>query len=656
MLKFKSSIRTKITILLLAISLIPLIIATIIVTQQSTKAIHQEVKNSQTANIEVNAEFIDHWLNQKVSALQNVIKANPDFSKGNTDDILPILKTIVTADREVKWYSFLNDEGVALSTLGKRAEVADQEHFKTTKETKDVFISDVISDVNSGDSILIIDVPITDENNNFIGAIQAILDPSEVLTLVESIKLGDTGYGYLVSSTGDILVHPDAEKVGTPIVADNELATYKKEILEPKQGFKIADDETIAFHEIASSDWQLVTVTPSKELFANVNKSKLLSIIIISSFVIIVAIIAYFLAKFVIGQISGIIQIMRKVATGNLTERLDVSGTDEIAVVKENINQMLDSFSELVYKITGAIQQVTTSTESLTNISKSTAETSSTITKSVEGVLQRSDTQYHSSVETSSATDEMAGNVQNIAESANEVANSSKLVSSEVHNGSKEVKSAMNQMNIAGNSVEESTEIIRSLKDKTHEVNKIIMLISEIADQTNLLALNASIEAARAGEQGKGFTVVANEVKKLAVQTGSATEDIKKIIDDIIESTEIANTSMESGLTDVFEGVRQVEHIGSIFHTVLEAFDSVNKQINAVSMQTEQISAGTEEVASSAQDASNVFKHTLTELKEVNESVNSQNNSMEDISNAAQSLSEMAVELEELVSTFKIDK
>ena len=654
MIKFKSSIRTKITILLLALALIPLIIATIIITKQSTNAIHNEVEEMQTANVDVNANFIDAWLSQKVSALENVIEASPQFENGKVNDILPDLKILAEADHEVKWYSFLNDKGVAKSTLNKTAEVSDQEHFQAVKETKEVFISEVINDVNSGEPILIIDVPIVDKDDTFVGAIQAILDPSEILTLVDSIKLGETGYGYIVSPAGNILIHPDDNKVGEPVASGKNLDRFKKDILNQKNGFMIQNDETIAFQEIPSTNWQLVTVTPADEVFANVQKSKIAATIIIISFVLIVAIVAYFLAKFVIKHIADVIQLMRKVAEGNLTERLDVHGTDELATVKLNINQMLDSFSNLVKKISSVITQVTTSTNELTQISDDSAKTSQSITHSVKDVLQNSETQYHSSVETSKATEDMAISVQEIAESAGLVATSSKDVSKEVHTGYEDTQTAIKQMDVVGASVQQSTEIIHSLKDQSQEVNKIILLISEIAEQTNLLALNASIEAARAGEHGKGFTVVANEVKKLAVQTSEATVDIRNIIDEIIASTEDASNSMEAGLQDVQTGIAEVEKIGQLFNTVLNAFEHVNQQINQVSSQTEQISAGTEEVASAAQEVSDVFKHTLNELEEVNDSVDQQNESVSHIHHATQSLSEMANELETLIQTFHI--
>src|SRR5699024_12264001 len=94
-------------------------------------------------------------------------------------------------------------------TLNKTAEVSDQEHIQAVKDTKEVFISEVINDVNSGEPILIIDVPIIDKDDTFVGAIQAILDPSKILTLVDSIKLGEAGYGYIVYPSGNILIFTD---------------------------------------------------------------------------------------------------------------------------------------------------------------------------------------------------------------------------------------------------------------------------------------------------------------------------------------------------------------------------------------------------------------------------------------------------------------
>lgn len=654
MLKFKSSIRTKITLLLLALSLIPLIIGALIITNQTISAIHDEVEEMQTNNVQMNGELINHWITQKVEVLENVIAANPNFQDGEKDEVLDVLQVVADADQEVRWYSFLNEKGTAYSTLGTTAQVDDQEHFTVTKETKDVFMSDVIEDVNSGDNILIIDVPILNDSNEFVGAIQAIIDPTEVLALVDSIEIGESGYGYLVSSSGVVLAHPENDKIGEPIAQGEELTNFKSNILKHNNGFLIDGEDTIAFQEVSASDWHLVTVTPEAEVFASVDKAKISMLIVISIFVVLVAVIAYVLARFVIKQISDIIQIMQKVSEGDLTERLEIKGTDEIAVVKQNINQMLDSFSSLVTRITGAIHEVATATSDLTNISNDSTSTSDSIAKSVGSVVTSSDAQYHASEQTSRATEEIASDIQSIAESATNVSSSAQAVTKEVEQGSKEVDTAIQQITIAGETVSDSTELVRSLKDKSQEVNQIILLISEIADQTNLLALNASIEAARAGEHGQGFTVVANEVKKLAVQTSDATVDIRTIIDDIIQSTDTASSSMESGLSDVKEGVTLVEQIGAIFHTILKEFEQVTAQIAGVSSTTEDLSAGTEEVAASAQDVTDVTKSALSELNDVSSSIQHQNDSISSIAQSAHGLSNMAEELEQMVREFKV--
>jgi len=652
--RFNSSIKAKITALLLAISLIPLIVATVIISSQSNSAIYKEVEGMQTSKAKDNAEYINSWLDKKVGTLENVINAHPEFSKGDKKDIMPILKVIAEADQDVKWYSFLNKKGTALSTLGKTAEVSDQEHFKTTKDTKEPFISDVFPDVNSGNNIMIIDVPIKGKDGEFVGAIQAILDPAQILTLVESIKIGESGYGYLVSDQGNVLVHPNENKVGKSVASGNELSDYKRDILTKTSGFTENGNNTIAFQNVNLPNWHLVTVAPKSEVFANVDRMRLVSIVIIVGFVLIVAIISYVLARFVIRQLAGIITIMKKVAHGDLRERLDTSGTDEISMVKSNINQMLDAFSALVSKITGTIGQVAASSGELAQISSDSSKTSETISKSVDAVAGSSEAQYQAAEQAASATDEMAGGIAHIAESAGQVTASSHHVTGQVEQGNRDVKRAIGQITVASDTVQESASIVQSLKEKSQEVNTIITLISDIADQTNLLALNASIEAARAGEHGKGFTVVANEVKKLAVQTGEATVDIRDIIDEIIASTGTASESMNNGLQEVKSSMNQVEKLGGIFDAIHQAFNDVNSQIEAVSARSQQISAGTEEVSAAAQDVTNVFKTVLFELNDISESAKNQSDMTASIALASDTLTRMAGELEELVQAFKV--
>ncbi|WLV24088.1 methyl-accepting chemotaxis protein [Aciduricibacillus chroicocephali] len=652
--RFNSSIKAKITALLLAISLGPLIVATIIISSQSNAAIHKEVEGMQTNKARDNAQYINSWLEQKITAMENVIGAHPEFAKGNKKDIMPVLKTIAEADNDVKWYSFLNEKGTALSTLGKTAEVSDQEHFKTVSQNKETFISDVFPDVNSGNNILIIDVPIIDQNGSFAGAVQAILDPAQILTLVDSIKIGESGYGYLVSSEGNVLVHRNESKVGKPVASGAAFTEYKRDILSKPNGFMTNDNDTIAFQQVALPGWHLVTVAPKNEVFANVDRMRFVSILIIAGFVVLVAVVSYVLARFVIRQLSGIIGIMQKVANGDLRERLDTSGTDEISQVKKNINQMLDAFSSLVSKITSTTRHVAASSGELAQISHDSSQASTAISQSVDSVADSSEAQYQASEQAAAATDEMALGIMNIAESAIQVSSSAQLVSGQVEQGNSDVKQAIGQITVASGTVKESAAIVQSLKEKSQEVHQIITLISEIADQTNLLALNASIEAARAGEHGQGFTVVANEVKKLAVQTGDATVDIRNIIDEIIQSTGTASESMNDGLEEVQNSMGQIEKLGGIFDSIRNAFNDVNSQIESVSSRAEQISAGTEEVSAATQDVTTVFKTVLDELNEVAASAKHQSEMDASIAAASETLTRMANELEELTQAFKI--
>lgn len=650
----KNSITTKITILLLTISLIPLIIATFIITQQTTKALEDEVKQLQVHTVDMNANFINHWFEQKVNTISNMIEANPQFSSGGLESILPTLQTIDQTDKEVKWYSYVTKEGIANSTKGSVTEISDQEHFQLTKETKEVFISDVFPDKKTGNNIIIVDVPILTKDGEFAGIIQAILDPTQVLALVNQIEIGESGYGYLVSTTGKTLVHPKENLIGKQIVDNQSFANYKKNILNKDTGFYNDGPETIAFKRVNSTNWHLVTVSPRAEVYAKADEAKFTAIIIIAVSIIIVAIIAIVLARFVIRQVSDVITIMKQVANGDLTSRLKIKGKDEIAHVKVNINQMLDAFTALIEKITVSINHVAGSAKALKHVSNSSAESSTSITNSIDTVLKSADTQYRASEQTASATDEMAIGIQHIAQSAVNVSESASSVAREVSQGNTDVQQAIKQIGIASETVAHSAEIVQTLKGKSLEVNNIVALISDIANQTNLLALNAAIEAARAGEHGQGFTVVANEVKKLAVQTSEATINVNKILEEIIHSTEDASASMENGLIDVKAGADQVKNIGNIFDSIILAFENVNAQIEEVSSTSEEISAGTEEVSASAQDVTSIFKEALNQLNDMSHSIHDQNHTLADLTNASDALNKMADDLFEMINVFKI--
>lgn len=653
--RFLYSVQAKVTLLLLAISIIPLSVASILIVDQMTKATEKQVQDTQTKIAEINTYYIDNWFLQKINSIESLIGTYPELQSEDTDQIIPLLQILSVVDKDVKWYSYVDADGYAIDTLGRETNISTQDHFHFTKNTKEVYISDMVKDIKTNENILIIDVPIIGKNNRFIGIIQAILDPHEIVQLINTIELGDSGYGYLVSKTGTILAHPNEKLIGT-LVSDSisKMDQFEKAILEKTSGYTSFEQNMIAFEQIGITGWQLHISAPEKAIFATVNKSKVATASILLLSLLTVSVVAYLLTKYMVKQMKDIINIMENVSAGDLTKRLVSKGKDEITHLRKNINDMLDSFSTLATKIGIATNEVVTSANKLQVESDRSTEISHKITNSTHVIVEGAKGQLEASKQTSLSTEEMASGIQRIADTSIQIATLASNVINEVHRGSDEVAQAINQIHFASHSVENSVTTVRELEEKSTSVHEIVGLISHIADEINLLALNATIEAARAGEHGKGFSVVASEVKKLANQTNVATTNIQAILEDITTSTRTSAHAMENSLQEVNNGVAQVQNIDHLFQSILRSFEDVTTEIQEISTVSEEIAAGTEEVAAGTQDAVHTNENSLNELNEISSYILGQVQSSSSIASASKALNDMAADLQQLIHQFKV--
>ncbi|MBO1002858.1 methyl-accepting chemotaxis protein [Pseudogracilibacillus auburnensis] len=653
--RFLYSVQAKVTLLLLAISIIPLSVASILIVDQMTKATEKQVQDTQTKIAEINTYYIDNWFLQKINSIESLIGTYPELQSEDTDQIIPLLQILSVVDKDVKWYSYVDADGYAIDTLGRETNISTQDHFHFTKNTKEVYISDMVKDIKTNENILIIDVPIIGKNNRFIGIIQAILDPHEIVQLINTIELGDSGYGYLVSKTGTILAHPNKKLIGT-LVSDSisKMDQFEKAILEKTSGYTSFEQNMIAFEQIGITGWQLHISAPEKAIFATVNKSKVATASILLLSLLTVSVVAYLLTKYMVKQMKDIINIMENVSAGDLTKRLVSKGKDEITHLRKNINDMLDSFSTLTTKISIATNEVVTSANKLQVESDRSTEISHKITNSTHVIFEGAKGQLEASKQTSLSTEEMASGIQRIADTSIQIATLASNVINEVHRGSDEVAQAINQIHFVSHSVENSVTTVRELEEKSTSVHEIVGLISHIANEINLLALNATIEAARAGEHGKGFSVVASEVKKLANQTNVATTNIQAILEDITTSTRTSAHAMENSLQEVNNGVAQVQNIDHLFQSILRSFEDVTTEIQEISTVSEEIAAGTEEVAAGTQDAVHTNENSLNELNEISSYILGQVQSSSSIASASKALNDMAADLQQLIHQFKV--
>lgn len=654
------SLKVKMTLLLLAVSLIPLLISMLILTSQSSSVVESDTKDQQMHLAELSASEINAWLNSKIGSIQSVVKAHPDFINGKANTILPVLKIMAESDPEVYRFAYIDPQGMSIDTAGDKLDASKFDNFKKATVDKKVSVSEIIKEESSGKNIIIIDVPLVDSKGDFRGIVQSFLFPEQMLSIINRIKFGETGYGYLLSSSGTYLVHP--KKTGQKLAESStaeKMDLYKNTVFKDKNGYILYKEpdgllKSAAHQTIDATGWKLILTAEHSEVFQKVSLLKKNSAIMLAVSALLVTVLAMIVSRMMIRPITTISSLMQRVGQGDLSGRLNTHGDDEIASMRKNINAMLDSFSGMICKISEAVSHTAASSEQLTAIASESTKASEHITVAVGQVVRCSEANYQASEQISTAMNEMSSGVQKIAESSTNVSETAQSVVQEVDRGNGEIQQAITQMRQVSHSVEHTAELVHSLEEKSEQIRQIVSFISEIASQTNLLALNASIEAARAGEHGRGFAVVASEVKKLAEQTSSATVNISSIIGETINATKEASSSMRGGLSEVEKGSALVQTAGQVFQSILVSIQHVNDQIQEVSAASEEISAGTEQVAASSQETVNIVKQALGELQAIAKSASGQLQSMEEISSSSESLSVLAVDLQDQINRFKL--
>jgi methyl-accepting chemotaxis protein len=657
-----SSIRLKLAVLLLTISIVPLLATTLFSVNYFSNSAQTENAQIQKQITNIYVAQIDEWIQAKASKTQTLIQTHPEFKKGDAQQILPLLKTLKDSDSEIQNYNFINPEGVGVDVSGVPINVSDRDHFLKAKTTKKTSVGDMLISKVTNKYVFPIDVPILDDAGNVVGVIVSTVSPETFTVLTNRIKIAQTGYGYLLSGKGDYYTSPDNNKIGKNIgefSKNKDSQSFKDQLLQNESGMiSYTDDNGLKminyYGTIPNTSWKLVVAVPEIEVLEKVNHTRNISVIILIIMLLLTSIFAALTSKVISGKVITLSSFMEKVAQGNLTERLTVKSQDEIGQLNTSINVMLDSFSDIVNKINSSIIGVAAASDKLIASTDQSSQTSTEIGSSIQEIAKGTATQLAGAEQSAQAMEEMSNGIQRIAESSTTVSDQAAGVFNEVETGNNEIQTAIGQMNIINNSANETSQVIDELNSHSLEIGKIIELISDISNQTALLSLNASIEAARAGESGRGFAVVANEVKKLAEQTRLSVNGVSGLIEQIQSSTTSAAQSMSLNQQEIENGIVNMQQIEHTFNNIRSSILQVTEQVQEISASTEQISAGTEEVTASMGEMVNIATVSANNSQLVADNSMKQISLMEDMSISTQSLNQMMIGLKESAALFKI--
>ncbi|NDW22830.1 methyl-accepting chemotaxis protein [Alteromonas hispanica] len=426
----------------------------------------------------------------------------------------------------------------------------------------------------------------------------------ELLTIINAVKIAQTGFVYLVDGSGTVIAHPDTSLLGKAklaSVSDSKTAST----LLTKQDFAMATSEQsngkmlFASTYVKKAGWYVVAQVPESELYASLNAGSqqiiIWALIIAAGF----AVIGIWLAGTLTKPLESLADIFQQLGQGggDLRARIPVPEQKEIA-------RLVEGFNQFIGHLHATITQVATTSQAL----KSSA---ADVTQQSQQTELSTKSQRDQTLQAAAALTQMGSTVNEVAQSATHAAQNANQANTNSVAGRQITQKAVMAIQGLSGQIQSVSGVIQSLDEHTAAIGGILDTIRGISEQTNLLALNAAIEAARAGDHGRGFSVVADEVRTLAQRAAQATDEIQVKIDKFQQDSKSAVDQMETSRAKTDDVVSATNEIDALLQKITHEISTINDVNTQVATATEEQAVVVEDISRNINDISASSEETL---------------------------------------------
>lgn len=590
--------------------------------------------------------------------------------------------TVTNIDKNYITVSMFDEEGWTYGSKGNRMSVSSTQMYRDVMRGKKHIGNPVYTD---GDIVMYYAVPIFDKNLQPAGAVYAMVKGTRMSDICRGILVGHNSHPVIVNmDTGLVVGHENLDRIKdgmnikTSAVGDmknivNSLCEGESSVYvyrDPETGRKM----TCAFQSVGSTcRWAVFCAAPYSDYFRSLQHMSFVMVLTIIVSILIASVLCIVVVTMTIKHLNVVKNSIAEIASGNadLTKRIAQTSKDEIGEVVAGFNSFTDKLHVIISKVKNSKKTLGSAGTRLTESIDDTAAAIQQIIANIAGVHEDMNSQFASVEMTASSVTESSNKIdaleKMIETQAAGVAEASAAVEEMIGNIAS-VNNSMDKMAESftelTQSVSEGTKLQNDVNERIHQIEKqSIMLqsankaIASIASQTNLLAMNAAIEAAHAGDAGRGFSVVADEIRKLSETSSAQSRTIGQQLKEILEtihSMVVASSRSGEAFNKVTERIGDTDELVQQINGAMQEQNEGSRQINSalqsmndttvyVRRSSEELSESNRTVLSQMENLRNVTDKMISRMDEMNTGARK-------IGETENALKKISVQMEESIS------
>lgn len=680
-LKYQPSIKKKLLLMIFTPVLVVGVVSLFLIYQVLKSSSYQiAAKSSDLESIKA-AKMVDRYLKKSLAPVRKTATMLSNYellTKTNQKEfMMEQLQALAKSGTSIKtiWlYLPLDDSDQPYQIKMKRSSQnewqSDQFSQKEIEQTRKAidekahYVSDPY--YRKGSMHFIYSLPISDHNGKIMGAFAVEIDLLELQKYIAEIKVFSTGFVRLLSYSGIVIAHPNANRVGKfsgeldPKGQGSYLEYIQNGILhnsiEYSKALKKNTFKSIAPVQIGATYWSVGTVITQQEIMAKTDRTLRIVMIIGLVFIILIGSIILFISFDLANPIVQVAEI------ANYISKLDVTydvpkklliREDEIGILAHAFQNTIQSIRDSLKNTLEQSQKIDSYSERLSTISLQSSEATRQISLAMDEIVKGIEVESNN-IETivnhleefGDRLDEDQAKIAHIKEMTDRVA-------VQKNEGIANIEDLVSKNDITKESSNKINKAILETNQSVAMVAKLSLMIRKIASQTNLLALNAAIEAEHAGETGRGFSIVAEEVGKLAAQSENFSNKITANIKDLKIQTENITDIMDEVMEAIHKQDDSVEKTKGNFDQIADSIAAKKKLIEQLNTSGQQMKNKKDEIIQSTKSLSNISHENAAATEQISASLHSQAGNSDKITQTSQSLEKLSDKMHQLLSQFK---